>query len=83
MYIRNYPTGRACAVGTTISIPVPSRTGTVVPHSRCVLDLYDVDAPRAPSAHTTNSASRRFTVRARSRPRGANTLVSFPGLRSD
>ena len=30
--------------------------------------MYDVDAPRAPGAHTANSAGRRFTARARSRP---------------
>ena len=32
-------------------------------------NMYDVDAPRAPSAHTANSAGRRFTARTRSRPR--------------
>ena len=29
-------------------------------------NMYDVDAPRAPSAYTANSAGRRFTARARS-----------------
>ena len=29
-------------------------------------NVHDVDTPRAPSAHTANSAGRRFTARARS-----------------
>ena len=64
----NYPTGRACAVGIT-----NLHTSSIlylVPWYRTVAvflichNMYDVDAPRAPSTYTANSAGRRFTARA-------------------
>ena len=55
-----------------ISIPVPSCTSIVVPQAVAVFlvchNVYDVDAPRAPSTHTAYSVGCRSTARARSRP---------------
>ena len=62
--------GRACAVGITNLHsqfrPVPVPWYRAVAMFLVCHNMYNVDAPRSPSAHTVNSAGRRFTTRARS-----------------
>ena len=80
------PTGRACAVGIT-----NLHTSSVLYRYRGTAQSLDLPqhVRRGRSSSTKRSHRelrgpyRRFTVRARSRPRWANTLVSFPSLESD
>ena len=64
-------------------VPVPVPWYRTVAVFLVCHNMYNVDAPRVPSTHTANSAGRRSTAHARSRPGKQNTLVSFPDLESD